>query len=481
MEKLDVNNFITVLNVNDILLYNDFENNDFKEITSKINVENIAMYYQIAKLFNCTQLNKLASSYVERCFTIVCETPNFLELDFIMVSKILGSSELRLDSELEVLDAAESWVGYDYEGRSKFAKDLSLKIRLPLTPFHDLNSLSSRSLRFSKIDACVDILRKASQNKKSMYQNKTNTFFTNRFCTQSMFNIVLSGGLRQPGLTEIDCFQQVDGESFDVENDIAFLKSSKFFHKTIYCKGEIYVFGGRNLTKISVVSVEKYSLITSSWEHVADMPDDLIDSYYCPCAFMHAIFIVGGCNSKLDALNSCLKFDTKDKKWEDAASLNDKRSKAACAVFQGRLVVSGGWHEAGYNSESMRSVEAYDCASDTWSRMPSMIERRYGHGSVAVKNKLFVVACFNNGNGTCEVYDSACKKFVFLKQKPSSFAFSFNSIFFKTFSVGSKFIAVKSESSTAVCFDVEKDEWSEEPFEVTKTIWGFGCTVVPKM
>ena len=53
----------------------------------------------------------------------------------------------------------------------------------------------------------------------------------------------------------------------------------------------------------------------------------------------------------------------------------------------------------------------------------------------------------------------------------------------QTFSIGSKLITLSLgyKSATAICYDVEKEEWSEEPFEVTEDRIRFSCTIVPKM
>ena len=100
---------------------------------------------------------------------------------------------------------------------------------------------------------------------------------------------------------------------------------------------------------------------------------------------------------------------------------------------------------------------------------------------MAVNKKLFVVGgCFGNGNGTCEVFDSTCGKFVYIKQKPISMTFNVSSIV-ETFVIGSKIFTLGNRSAIAVCYDVERGEWSEEPFEVTEDRTCFGCAVVPKM
>ena len=450
----------------------DLENNDFKELRKKINVKNVATYHQTGKLFNSTELAELTLCYIERCFTTVCETKNFLELDFNLIENILGSSELRIDSELEVLNAADEWVQYNYKARNKLAKDLLLKVRLPLLPTHVINSLLTKNWSFTRIDDCVNILKEVSQ--KSFYQNKPNIFYSNRFCTQNMFDILVSGG-RNRRRTERSRFQQVDGNNFDDVKSLASMTLGRQDHKLIYCRGDIYVVGGDN-NHTEVVAVEKYSFTTNTWVDVANLPDDR--RYFCPCVFMNNIFIIGGRIGNYDFLKSCLQFDTKVKKFKEVAAMNERRSSAACAVFEEKFVVSGGYRGFGNN---LNTVEAYDHITNTWSYMPNMIERRHGHSSVVNKNKLFVIGSFRgNGRENCEVFDSTSRKFVYLKQKSNSVKFRLGSQV-QTFCIGSKLITLGDNSSTAMFYDVEKEEWSEEQLGVTEDIAYFGCTTVPMM
>ena len=57
-------------------------------------------------------------------------------------------------------------------------------------------------------------------------------------------------------------------------------------------------------------------------------------------------------------------------------------------------------------------VESYDVISNTWSQIPSMVNRKYDHRLVAVKDKLFVIG-FEKYE--CEVFEKICKKFVYVK------------------------------------------------------------------
>ena len=477
------------LKTNNVLLRKDLKIKDLKEITNKINVQNVATHYQVAKLFNLNELAELALCYIERCFTAVCETNNFFELKFNLVLKILARPELRIDSELQVLDATEDWVCSNFEQKRKFAKDLLLKVRLPLLPSHYLNNRLNRDVPFNKIDDCVQILREVSKNNISAYKNKPKTFFSHRFCYQNMFNIILTGGLKltgygggrlRPQRTLFDSFQQVDGTHFDVVKSVTSMKLRQCRNKTIYCKGNIYVFGGYDEKLIT--RVEKYSLITNTWEYVGDWSDSRRE--FCACAFMDSIFVIGGCNRFLDSFNTCKKFNTKDKKWNTRckwnAKMNDVRAGAACTIFEERVVVSGG-RRSRVGGDQLNTVEVYDHVADTWSYMPSMVETRYCHSSVAYKNKLFVIGgILGNGGNSYEVFDSACKKFVLLKQKSNSVKFSFDNLV-QAFSIGNKLITLSNLSQAAVCYDVEKDEWSEEQVRVNQNIIAFGFTVVPEM
>ena len=112
------------------------------------------------------------------------------------------------------------------------------------------------------------------------------------------------------------------------------------------------------------------------------MYDDRCD--FCVCSFIDSIYLIGG--FLREETDTCLEFKTIDKSWKTISKMNQLRSDASCVVFEGRIVVSGGWSNVNFNT-----VEAYDPLADTWSPMPSMIERRYRHTSTAMRNKLFIV------------------------------------------------------------------------------------------
>ena len=212
-------------------------------------------------------------------------------------------------------------------------------------------------------------------------------------------------------------------------------------------------------------SIEKFSVISKTWSQVAKM--NVTREYFCACAFIDKIFLVGG--KKIGGrTNSCLQFDTSDYSWEEVAKINGARSSAACAVFEEKIVVCGGSND---NQSRLNTVESYDVIPDKWSTMPVMNSGKYDHSLVVVKNKLFVIS---KTKDDCEVFDNICKKFIAIKSPKLYF---FHSI--EAYTIENKIFVLQDSSSKIVTYDTNKNEWSEESCEVTKNLRSFSSVKVP--
>ena len=94
-----------------------------------------------------------------------------------------------------------------------------------------------------------------------------------------------------------------------------------------------------------------------------------------------------------------------------AENLCNPRANAACAVFEGKILVSGGY----ISWNDLKLVEAYDHHENKWTCLPDMINERSHHGSVSMGNKMFVIGGVHCNN-TCEVFDSISRKFTAIKK-----------------------------------------------------------------
>ena len=445
-------------------------------IQGKTAIENVLFFYSlsITKQFIYYKIDTVSASllkYIERCFPMLVESKDFLHLDFSVVAKILRSSELNVDSEVEVVKAANDWFQHNIVARGKFAKQLLLKIRVPLLTEHALNYIKDKTLSITENSEFVDSLKEVLVNKKHFFQNKSSSYFTRRYCSQNKFNILFCAGYSKNKRKNLKGVSEIDGRNLE---DIQFLRpmiEERRYSKSVCVKGEVYVFCGESNSCKLIKSIEKYSTTTRTWNIVADMLDNRED--FCVCSFMDEIFIFGGFRyrSGLDdddegVSSSCLQFFRNPTKWKKVSSMIGERKDAACAVFQGNIVISGGINKRSHN---LNTVESYDVFADKWSFMPNTIKSKSEHSLVVVKNKLFVIG---RSYDNCEVFDKFCKEFVALK---SPFYIDFH----EAISIRNKIIIIQHFSSYIACYDAETDKWSKKSFKRTKSLKGFSCAKLP--
>ena len=90
--------------------------------------------------------------------------------------------------------------------------------------------------------------------------------------------------------------------------------------------------------------------------------------------------------------------------WARVADLPTPRLKAAGAVLDNKIYVSGGVFQV----EVLQSVFCYDPASNIWTEVASMIKKRRGHSLISLGGLLYAVGGGNDDDGyldTMEVYD----------------------------------------------------------------------------
>ena len=468
------NDLFSSFKFNKVMLKEELNIKVRRFIEDRIAVENVTMFYQIANRYMLNSIAELVFDYIKRCFAMVVETENFLKLEYKLVSKILYSSDLNNHSEREVFNAADKWLSYNVKERSMFAKQLLLTVRFPLLSDHAIEYILTNNSSFSENNECVKIQKVILDQKQIFFQKMSGKYYTHRYCNQNKFNIVICGGYddkyRSVNLANsISKVNQIAGNNFKYVKSISSLLEKRKIVEAVCLKDKIYVFGSRRNYE-TPWSVEKFS--TETWNKAADMPDQRYA--FCACAFMNNIFVNGGLLvHHLDlfteiptVFNSCLRFDTEDDTWKEASRMGAARCYAACAVFEGNVVVAGGIDN---NSRRLNTVESYDVAADKWFSMPNMISGKSHHSLVVARSKLFVIA---HVPLTCEVFDSICRKFIVLKSPPIVHQN-------KAISFGNKILIVHNKTQCIAWYDVEEDKWSEELSKAAKRRGSFSCLKLP--
>ena len=477
---------IVFLKLTYILLNEDLQTKVTEKIAKKIKVENVAEYYQISGQYGLVNIAKSTLDLMKRCFSMVAETNGFKELPFNLVKKILASSSLKIDTEIEVFKAAESWLNFNYKNRSKYAKDLLLKVRFPLLSDSALKSVITKNSSLFEGKDCIHLVKSLTDKhdfKGGVYKKKNQNYFAQRYCNQSRQNILvcyptktkLKMKKRKQKNKEIEKEKKSMTLTLIDSNTLTNVKSCKLITENdqfelVTIRGEVYIF--TRFCKSSFherPSVFKCSTDKNYLSTVGKMPDNR--DFFSVCAFMDNIFVIGG-RSLVDfqCFNTCLQFDVERSEWTEVCGMKATRMSCASSVFEGRIIVSGGKH---FNNTILNSVEAYDPAADSWSNMPDMVEARYCHRSVAMGNKLFVIGNHSSKDlRQCEVFDSTCNKFTLLKS-PKAFPRVNIAL------IGNKITVF--DDMVAWCYDVIEGVWSEKDFVDSNDFGLFSCTVVSQM
>ena len=106
------------------------------------------------------------------------------------------------------------------------------------------------------------------------------------------------------------------------------------------------------------------------------------------------------------------------------------------------------------NIEDKNTVEVFDHIANTWTYMPSTVERRSVHSLVAIKSKLFVVGIRN-----CETYDEDAKVFTI----PLKYTGFHKNV--KAISIGNKIALRRGLESRILFLDIGSDRWCEKVFD----------------
>ena len=417
-------------------------------LIQKIRSGNACFFYEITKQGSYRVTNIIVLKKVQEWFCHITETNQHLDLSLDSITDLLSNDELKISSEIEVFTAGDSWIKNDPEERSKFSSELIKLIRLPLLSSAAINTLLKTENSFTKClrskqymeNAFSDRQNKSSYTVSNNCQNRhyiQDSFYTIAVCRKYNGQIVYK-------------LYESKGDSSTKVVDCIGTKYGTWPCKTIYnalfMNGFFYF--------LSDSFIKRYSILTKNWGRSIKYP-----AYRCSfgsCYFMGRIYILGGggiYNNTI--LNSCISIDCKTFELDEIPMMSEKRKCPGCAVFCGKIIVSGGRT----SFRSSKTVEAYDHCANEWSRMPDMLEGRYGHASVGIRNKLYMIA---GSSQQCEVFDSFSQKFSYIKSVLP---------FYRQYNINTQCVKIgnnirinifNKNSIDVAVFDAEKEEWYEE-------------------
>ena len=136
-----------------MMLSEDLEKQICAHIKKILNANNVIFWYQLASVNKLKKLVKLTKSYIERNFTSVSCTEQFLYQNFHFLSRIVSSSGLNITSELEVFKAVHKWMSYNIRDRQIYTRKLLSYLRLDFLSDHEQTKIDMvlQKISFFKI------------------------------------------------------------------------------------------------------------------------------------------------------------------------------------------------------------------------------------------------------------------------------------------------------------------------------------------
>jgi N-acetylneuraminic acid mutarotase len=145
----------------------------------------------------------------------------------------------------------------------------------------------------------------------------------------------------------------------------------------------------------SVGTVEEYDPTTNTWSTRSSMPT--ARNHAAVGVVNNKIYVIGG---RLGAFiftasntNVVEEYDPATDQWGLVkARMPTERSGGAWAVYKGRIYVAGGENQDGHLLAAFRALEAYDPATNSWSKLPIMPRPRHGLAGAVVGDRLYLAS-----------------------------------------------------------------------------------------
>ncbi len=101
-------------------------------------------------------------------------------------------------------------------------------------------------------------------------------------------------------------------------------------------------------------------------------------------------------------------YDPQTDTWTEKADIPTPRFLPATSVVNGKIYVIGGGNTAVRSELGLPTVEEYDPATDTWTRKADMPTPRHGLSTAVLNGKIYAISGFDGTNmATVEQYDPA--------------------------------------------------------------------------
>ncbi len=152
-------------------------------------------------------------------------------------------------------------------------------------------------------------------------------------------------------------------------------------------EGRIYLAGG--LRNGSTADFSRYDPAARTWEDLPPVPERR--DHAAAGAIGGKFILAGGRGGAITSITGRVDiFDPATGKWLQGTPMPTPRGGTAAAVLGGKLYVFGGEGNAADPSGVFPQAEAYDLASNTWTKLAPMLTPRHGTGAATLGETIYI-------------------------------------------------------------------------------------------
>lgn len=335
-----------------------------KFMESQLDDSNCIGIYHFAQIHDCKRLANRAKEVVEKKFSEVCKSEEFLSLPLEKVRAIIQSNDLNVESEEIIFNAIISWVAEDPERHSEIA-ELFPQVRLSLLSSDFLCDQVYSNIFINSCPECQSIVEnwKIFERYPNRYLGRYNFDMTMRAGMIRPDYCILFIGGSDPKLTrpKVNCYNPLTKETFLMQDFPTERQDREYEVENVGCvvsqDNDIYVGGGNYV----------YHDLDFEFLDFDDSGDDLEErivskDFYC--------------------------FDNDHNRWIKLSPMLFPKSNFTLAELSGKIYCFGGVTE---NQHPTEIIEVYDIQQNKWSYQGMLPTTVVDLASVTYKDYIFLL------------------------------------------------------------------------------------------
>lgn len=235
----------------------------------------------------------------------------------------------------------------------------------------------------------------------------------------------------------------------------------------------IYVLGGANDVAPPSGLNERYDTETNTWTQRRSMPTSRRN--LAAVAYDGKCYAIGGENEQV-GLQVVEIYDPATNEWTTGSSMPTGRLALTAAVIEDKIYTLGGVEEETFTAEFLKTLEAYDPATDSWESLSPMPTGRGYMASNVLGGKLYAMAgavAPRTPSDVVEVYDPTSNSWAQAEPMPSALYYPASAAWankiYVTGGVGfTEQLGLETKSDTLV-YDPMLDSWTiGEPLQAAR-------------